>query len=137
MQLQFPDERRGGERLYAEKNDIRFHAVRLKFQSWEEGETFREGPGIGVVQSEPFAVVFERMEGSGGDHPGLSHAATIHFAESPGPLDDFPGTTKDRTDGGTEAFGKTNANRIEEVSVIPLRYARGHGGIPQACSIKV
>lgn len=68
--------------------DIGFYRGGVDLYAWDGGESGGELFGVEVILGEPVVVVFEGVEGGGGEDAGLAHCAAEHFAESAGPVDE-------------------------------------------------
>ncbi|MFM1941617.1 MAG: hypothetical protein RI897_599 [Verrucomicrobiota bacterium] len=97
--------------------DIGFDRDGVDLHAGGGGESSGELLGVEVIFSEAVAVVFEGVEGGGGEDAALAHGAAEHFAEAAGAVDEVGGTAEGGTDRGAETFREADAYRVEVLGV--------------------
>ncbi len=82
-------------------------------------------------------MIFESVNGGGGEDTDLTHGSAEDFAEASGLLHVFFVADEDGADGAAEAFGEADRDRIEGIADIPEGIATGDDGVEDAGTVEV
>src|SRR5699024_3063603 len=120
-----------------EADDVRFHSCGLDVDLRQSCQPLGEAPRVVVRLLQAWAMMFQCIQGAGGDDSGLAETAAELLLEPPGARDDLLRPGKAGSDGGAQSLGETHADRIEASSIVGLRNAGGCRGMPEPGPVEV
>lgn len=123
--------------IHLDEDDIGIDTDWIAGQCVATSDCFREPLGVLMVFHQPFAVVFQRVQGSSSQDTSLSHTTAKELSCASCGLDKRLGTGQGGTDGSPQALAEADADGIEVLGPLD-RWNPGCGfGIEQPGAIQM